>query len=145
LGTPRHPGAACARPRNQRSGRWSARPSTPIPICNQWLNRVVSELRGFSAGRGEVLFGTDVGYTDHFDTTLEFQLMGRAGLDYRQILAALTTNPARRFRANRHSGRVRGGYDADLAVLEGDPAKDIANFARVRYAIRDGHIIYAAR
>jgi imidazolonepropionase-like amidohydrolase len=32
--------------------------------------------------------------------------------------------------------------DADLVVLAADPAQDAANFARVRYTIRHGKIIY---
>lgn len=111
----------------------------------QWLEKMVGELHAFSEGGGQVLFGTDVGYTDHYDTTMEFELMAKAGLDYRTILASLTTSPAARFNAASHSGRVQAGYDADLVVLDGDPARDVRNFARVRYAIRAGRTIYATR
>ena len=99
------------------------------------LGRMVSELRTFTAGGGQVLFGSDVGYMDHFETGLEFRLMAQAGLDYRQILATLTTNPARRFELSRHAGRVQSGFEGDLVVLDGDPAQDVENFARVRYTI----------
>jgi imidazolonepropionase-like amidohydrolase len=71
--------------------------------------------------------------------------MARAGLSYRQILAALTTNPARRFGFSRRSGRVAKGMEADLVVLDGDPAKDLTALSRVRYTIRGGRVIYAAR
>ena len=59
-----------------------------------WIDKMVAELQAYSKAGGEVLFGTDVGYTDHFDTTLEFTLMSQAGMTYQQILASLTTNPA---------------------------------------------------
>ena len=34
------------------------------------------------------------------------------------------------------------GWDADLVVLDGDPAADIRNLAKVAYTIRGGRIIY---
>jgi imidazolonepropionase-like amidohydrolase len=111
----------------------------------QWLDKMVGELRAFSTGGGQVLFGTDVGYTDHYDTTMEFELMANAGLDFGKILASLTTSPAARFHAAARSGRVRTGYDADLVVLDADPARDVRNFARVRYTVRGGRTIYPER
>ena len=103
---------------------------------------MVAELKAFSAGGGSVLFGTDVGYTDHYDTAFEFELMGRAGLDFRAILRALTTTPAARFASARRSGQVRAGYDADVTILSADPSTDVRNFARVRYTIVGGRFIY---
>jgi imidazolonepropionase-like amidohydrolase len=103
---------------------------------------MVAELRAFSQAGGEVLFGTDVGYTDHFDTALEFTLMARASLSFKQILASLTTAPARRFGVSDRKGRVVRGMDADLVVLDGDPAKDITALSRVRLVIRAGKIVY---
>jgi imidazolonepropionase-like amidohydrolase len=108
----------------------------------QLTTKMVGELRAFSQGGGEVLFGTDVGYTDHFDTALEYILMSQAGMTFPQILASLTTNPATRFRAS-HSGRVEKGMDADLVVLESDPAADVSALASVDYTIRAGTLVYA--
>ena len=107
-----------------------------------WIQQAVQELKAYADAGGEILFGTDVGYTDHFDTTEEFKLMSRAGMNFQQILASLTTNPATRFGAFSHSGRITKGMDADLVVLEGDPAKDVAAFSKVRDVIRDGKVIY---
>ena len=107
-----------------------------------WIQQAVQELKAYADAGGEILFGTDVGYTDHFDTTEEFKLMSRAGMNFQQILASLTTNPATRFGAFSHSGRITKGMDADLVVLEGDPAKDVAAFSKVRDVIRDGKLIY---
>jgi imidazolonepropionase-like amidohydrolase len=108
----------------------------------QWIAKMVEELRAFSQGGGEVLFGTDVGYTDHFDTTLEYVIMSQAGMTFPQILASLTTNPASRFRAL-HSGRVAKGMDADLVVLGSDPAADVSALAKVDYTSRGGTVVYA--
>ena len=105
---------------------------------------ITSEVKAFSDAGGQILFGTDVGYTDAYETTEEYRLMSRA-LDWRRILATLTVNPAQRFGYAAHKGRVAKGMDADLVVLDGDPAKDVTAFARVRATIRAGKVIYAAR
>ena len=89
-----------------------------------WIKQAVQELKAYSDGGGQILFGTDVGYIDQFDTTEEFRLMSHAGMSFQQILASLTTNPAARFGYANHSGRIAKGFDADLVVLDGDPAKD---------------------
>jgi imidazolonepropionase-like amidohydrolase len=109
----------------------------------EWIKTVVSQLRAFLSAGGEVLFGTDVGYTDHFDTLLEFELMSRAGMDYRSILASLTTVPAQRFGFAKRNGRVEPGMDGDLTVLDEDPAKKVTAFSRVRATIRNGVFIFS--
>jgi imidazolonepropionase-like amidohydrolase len=100
----------------------------------------VAQLREFSENGGPVLFGTDVGFTSLYDTTLEYELMHRA-LSERQVLASLTTNPARYFKAAR-KGKVEQGFDADIVILDGDPVADVRNLAKVAYTIRAGEIIY---
>ena len=100
----------------------------------------VNQLKAFSDNGGMVLFGTDVGFTKLYDTTLEYELMHRA-LSERQVLASLTTNPAQYFKAAK-KGRVEKGFDADLTVLDGDPIADVHNLAKVAYTIRAGKVIY---
>jgi imidazolonepropionase-like amidohydrolase len=100
----------------------------------------VSELKAFSDNGGPVLFGTDVGFTTVYDTSLEYELMHRA-LSEREVLASLTTNPAAYFKAAK-KGRVEAGFDADLVVLDGDPMSDVRNLAKVALTIRAGQVIY---
>lgn len=76
-----------------------------------------------------------------YDPTDEHVYMQQAGLSYRQILAALTTAPAARFGVAARSGRLAVGFDADVVVLEGDPATDIRALARVRTTMRAGRVI----
>ena len=106
---------------------------------------MVAELHAYSQENGDILFGTDIGYTDHFDTELGFALMSRAGMNFQQILGSLTTNPARRFGYSDHSARVAKGMEADLVVLRADPAQDATAFSKVRYTIRSGKVIYSKR
>ncbi len=107
-----------------------------------WIKQAVQELKAYSDGGGQILFGTDVGYIDQFDTTEEFRLMARAGMSFPQILASLTTNPAARFGYANHSGRIAKDFDADLVVLNGDPAKDVTAFSKVAQVIRSGKLVY---
>jgi imidazolonepropionase-like amidohydrolase len=67
--------------------------------------------------------------------------MAEAGMDFRQILAALTTAPAQRFGEAKRLGRVAVGLQADLTVLKQD---SVASLGEVRYTLRDGKIIYRA-
>jgi len=107
----------------------------------QTIKLITSEVKDFAAAGGEILFGTDVGYTDAYDTTEEYHLMSGA-LGWRQILASLTTTPAARFGYATHKGRIAAGMDADLVLLDGDPATDPTAFARVRDTIRNGLVIW---
>jgi len=114
----------------------------PVPpeIVGRIVDNIVGQLKSFSENGNTVLFGTDVGYTQLYDTTLEYELMRRA-LSERQVLASLTTNPASYFKAA-NKGRVEKGFDADFAVLDGDPITDVTNLAKVAYTIRAGKVIY---
>lgn len=85
----------------------------------------VAQLRTWVASGGVVLFGTDVGYMDDYDTSEEFALMGEAGMSFRQILASLTTAPAERFGESARLGRIARGFTADIVVLDEDPSNDV--------------------
>lgn len=102
----------------------------------------VEQLRAYVRAGGEVLFGTDVGYMQDDDPREEYALMAAAGMDYRQILASLTTAPAARFGGGAHSGRIAPGEPADLVLLDADPAAHVAAFARVALVVREGRIIH---
>ncbi len=107
----------------------------------QGLAMIADEVRDYAAAGGQILFGTDVGYTDLFDTTREYRLMAGA-LDWRQILASLTTAPASRFGYAKRKGKIARGMDADLVLLSADPEKDPTAFAKVAYTIRAGQVIW---
>jgi imidazolonepropionase-like amidohydrolase len=111
----------------------------------KWMSRAAQQLGTFSRAGGQVLFGTDVGYIQRFDTSEEFTWMSRAGMSFQQILASLTTNPVQTFGYSSHSGRIAKGMDADLVVLSADPAENISAFSKVRYTIRRAEVIYAEK
>src|SRR5271157_4624751 len=105
------------------------------------LKGAVAQIKSYFDKGGTILFGTDVGYTQLYDTTSEYEYMLRAGMNWRDILVSLTTAPATFFKAGK-TGRVVRGDAADLVVLDGDPATDVRNFAKVDYTIRAGKVIY---
>jgi imidazolonepropionase-like amidohydrolase len=112
----------------------------PASIIERLVQSSVGQLKTFAENGGPVLFGTDVGFTRLYDTSLEFELMHRA-LSEREVLASLTTNPASYFKAAK-KGRVETGLDADLVVLDRDPMADVRNLAAVAYTVRAGRVIY---
>ena len=71
----------------------------------QFVQSGVNELKTYFDQGGTILFGTDVGYTQHYDTTEEYVLMAKSGMTWRDILASLTTNPATFFKAG-HTGEL---------------------------------------
>lgn len=105
------------------------------------ISMITDEVRDYGAAGGQILFGTDVGYTDALDPTEEYRLMAHA-LTWQQILASLTTAPAERFGFAGRKGRIAKGMDADLVVLDRDPAQDPTAFARVRDTIRGGQVLW---
>jgi imidazolonepropionase-like amidohydrolase len=130
---------------------WSvetAREGLPADIAERVVGIAVGQLRAYAGAGGPILFGTDAGYID-YGPTEEYVLMQRAGMTFSAILDSLTTAPAARFALSaarfalsERIGRVLPGMDADVTVLEADPAADIKAFAAVRYVLRAGRVIY---
>lgn len=119
------------------------RAGVPADIVEQALGDAVAQLHAFSKAGGQVLFGTDVGYMGDYDPAEEYRQMARA-LTPMQILASLTSAPAARWKEEASRGRVAKDLDADLVVLDADPAENAANFAGVRCTIRAGQAVFEA-
>lgn len=104
---------------------------------------ILQEVKSYSDAGGQILFGTDIGFvTDYQMLTREYELLGRAGLSFRQILATLTTTPAKRLGFAATSGRVAVGQDADLVLLGEDPAQNIKAFSKINMTLRHGNILF---
>jgi imidazolonepropionase-like amidohydrolase len=95
---------------------------------------------------GPLMFGTDTGFLTDYDLTEEYRQLYLAGLSYRDVLAMLTTSPARQFRVSKQKGRIAPGMNGDLTILSADPASgDPTTFTQVRYTVRNGRVIYSSR
>lgn len=115
--------------------------NSPPQVGDGMLKAGVDELKSYFSAGGTILFGTDVGFSDEYDTAHELEYMERA-MAWRDILASLTTNPSDFFKTG-NGGRVEAGREADLVVLDGDPATDLRNLSRVAYTIRAGKVIFS--
>lgn len=109
-------------------------PSYMDPIC--------AEVGQFHTLGGVLLFGTDVGYMRDYTTEQEFVELGKSGLDWKTVLAMLTTNPAERMGVSASKGTVTPGKLADLTILDADPASELTNFSHVRAVVRSGRLIW---
>ena len=119
-----------------------AREGLPAHVVDAMHENAMAQMRALVRAGGTILFGTDVGYIDVLDTRREFELMARAGMGWRDILASLTTAPAARFGQGEDKGRVEPGMRADLVLLGADPARDAGAFADVVLTIKDGRVIH---
>lgn len=114
----------------------------PAAVKAEVIGLAQRQLGDYVAAGGTLLFGTDSGYIDWYDTRDELRMMGEAGLDWRQILASLTSAPARRFGDATRQGRLAPGQVADVVLLDADPRDDVTAFAAVRAVYRAGRRVY---
>ena len=101
----------------------------------------VAQLRAFAKAGGQVLFGTDVGFTSDTDTAEELVRMAQAGLTWRDTLASLTTAPASRF-PGLGRGTLAVGEPADVVLFRGDPQRGPRAYSRVVQSFRAGKLLY---
>ena len=103
-----------------------------------------AEVNRFRSLGGRLIYGTDTGFLSDYDQGEEFRQLAQSGLDFREVLAMLTTAPAELFHLS--SGKVEPGMNGDLTVLAADPASgDPAAFTKVLYTIRGGRVIFRAK
>jgi hypothetical protein len=89
----------------------------------------------------EVLAGTDgVG----FELIRELQLYTEAGLTPEDALATATINPATVYGMADKTGSLAKGKLAELALIDGDPSKDITELRQVELVMRDGKLMKAS-
>jgi imidazolonepropionase-like amidohydrolase len=103
----------------------------------------LGQIASFASRDGIFMFGTDVGYIDQYDPTEEYRLLAEAGLTYDQVLASLTTNPARVW-GNPAAGTLQVGNPGDVVLLADDPRADMRNFARVQFLVRGSRIVFSS-
>jgi imidazolonepropionase-like amidohydrolase len=91
---------------------------------------------------GPLIFGTDTGFVTDYDLTEEYRQLALAGLNFKHVLAMLTTAPVQRF-GLKGEGRIAPGQRGDLTVLSADPStQGLTAFTKVRYTIRAGSVIF---
>lgn len=113
-------------------------PATMLDGLRKEMETVGAVVRG----GGVMLAGTD-SPLDSVATALHLGLRAQVkyGLEPWQALQTATLFPARAFGVEKDLGTVEAGKLADLAIVEGDPLKDIKAAASVRFVVKDG-IVY---
>ena len=107
------------------------------------IARIRQIVADFHQQGGLLMFGTDTGFLTDYSMDEEYRQLALAGLSWRDILAMLTTNPAKLFRVN-NKGKLSRTMAGDLTILAADPEQaGTQAFAQVRFTIRNGNIIYA--
>jgi imidazolonepropionase-like amidohydrolase len=112
-------------------------------VVTKLVGDTFKQLKAFRDAKGQVLFGTDVGYMHDYDPSDEYQLMRDSGMWPREILESLTTAPAALLKEEKKHGQVAKGFAADLVMLAGDPFDNPRNFANVKCVFRGGEVIYS--
>jgi imidazolonepropionase-like amidohydrolase len=116
--------------------------TTTVTTDPHYMDPIYAEVRTFHSLGGTLLFGTDVGYMTDYTTEGEFEALGKSGLNWKNVLAMLTTNPAARLGQSDRKGTITPGKLADITILSADPADNLTNFSRVSMVIRSGAIIW---
>ncbi len=116
--------------------------TTTVTKDPHYMDPICAEVNQFHQLGGQLIFGTDVGYMEDYSTEGEFVELGRSGLNWKDVLAMLTTNPAARMGVSDSKGTVSAGKLADLTVLDADPADGLTNFSKVRAVVRSGRVVW---
>ncbi len=88
-----------------------------------------------------ILAGTD---GTGFELIRELELYVQAGLTPAEALATATINPARAYKLSDKTGSISPGKLAELALIDGDPSKNIGDLRQVELVMRDGKVMDAA-
>lgn len=116
--------------------------TTTVTSDPHYMDPICAEVSQFHQLGGTLIFGTDVGYMTDYSTDGEFVELGKSGLDWKTVLAMLTTNPAARMGVSERKGTIAPGKLADFTILDADPAADLTNFSRVHTVVRSGKVVW---
>ena len=94
-----------------------------------------TNLKKLSDGGVTIAMGTDTGapagrFQGYFEL-MEMEMMQRAGLSPKQVLAAATRDAAACHKLDREIGTLEAGKWADFVALDADPLVDIANVKKI--------------
>src|SRR5688500_1549739 len=116
-----------ARQQAMRNSASAQRYKTALVVASRNVKRLVD------AGV-PIAMGTDTGPTGRFQgyfELMELELMARAGLSPKQVLASAARDAARCMRVDRDLGTLEPGKWADFVVLDADPLANVSNVRRI--------------
>jgi len=83
----------------------------------------------------KIALGTDIGEGDH---AREFILLTKATMPPVDALFAATRNAAELIGASDRIGSIQPGRYADIVAVAGDPMRDVSEFEKVQFVMKDG-------
>ncbi|MEW6320859.1 MAG: amidohydrolase family protein [Acidobacteriota bacterium] len=102
-------------------------------VVDRFLDERRTLLRALHDAGVDIVLGSDAIQTfsvPGFSLFNEMAAMARAGMTPYQIYVTGTRNVARYFGVDHELGTVEAGKRADLVLVDADPLRDVANFAR---------------
>ena len=91
-------------------------------------------LKKLSDAGVKIAMGTDTGPPARFQgyfELMELELMAKAGLTPKQVLASATRDAAACQKLDKDVGTLEAGKGADFVALDGDPLADISNVRKI--------------
>jgi len=88
----------------------------------------------------KIAFGTDTGVSPHGQNGREFALLVKAGLSPTETIVAATVSAADLLGLSSRVGTIEPGKCADLVGVANDPLRDVTEFERVKFVMRDGTV-----
>ena len=104
-----------------------------------WAKMVALLARMHEAGI-PIVAGTD---GSGIELIRELEIYTQAGFTPAEALAAATIVPARLVGMEQHTGSIKVGKTADLALVEGDPSTHITDLRQTRMVMLDGNVLDA--
>jgi len=110
---------------------------------NDFVERNLETARRAWKSGVPLAMGSDAVFTMFGQNTRELAWFVKAGMTPLEALAAATTNGAALLKMDDKIGAIAPGYFADIAAVDGDPAKDIdAVIHGVRWVMKGGTVVY---
>jgi len=89
--------------------------------------------------------GTDTPYLNNWSgesVHREMELwVNEVGISPLRTLQAATSDNAKILKVDDRTGSIQAGFEADLLVVEGNPAKNISDTRNIRYVFNNGKIV----
>ena len=120
-------GRDTARQRSVRASASAQRYKVALEVASRNVKKLAD-------GGVKIAMGTDTGPTGRFQgyfELMELELMARAGLTPKQVLASATRDAARCLKLDRDLGTLEPGKWADFIALDANPFTSISNVRRI--------------
>jgi hypothetical protein len=126
----------------EQRARWSERRDGWPRVWSAALTREMKFERMFAAAGGRLMAGVDPtgwgGIVAGFGNHRELELLVEAGFTPEMAIRVASGNGAAFLRQDDTIGRIAAGYQADLVLVRGDPAKNMSDVRNVELVFKKG-------